>query len=340
MKLAWIIAGSLALPASSQPEVGYHIGNSLTWDSLPEIQGEFALDQGLSLTTGHHINCNRSLDQIAANPTQTCVPPVPEFGYFEDALADIALDYFTVQPYWTATSTMATDEQVITDMEALLSTNPDSDNAIVYLYQAWGAEYFMISGDWFTPISDSDTTPSTPADEYFIHLFNRIEAALPDREVRIIPVGRVINEIQQQIEADQMPGVTELSEFYRDDIHMSHTIGRFTAAITTAAVLLDRPPYGMHNTWFQFHTDGGYDVATYVAIEDAVWEIISNDPRTGVKPCLGDTNRDGMISPTDFTAWLAAYAAQRTVADQNRDGMVSPTDFTAWLAAYSAGCPE
>lgn len=58
-------------------------------------------------------------------------------------------------------------------------------------------------------------------------------------------------------------------------------------------------------------------------------------------PCLPDTNRDGELDPTDFTAWIDAYnVGDLLSADQNRDGIASPTDFTAWIANYNAGCPQ
>ena len=58
-----------------------------------------------------------------------------------------------------------------------------------------------------------------------------------------------------------------------------------------------------------------------------------------VHPCPADTNVDGMVSPTDFTAWVAAFNAGDTdIADQNGDGSITPTDFTAWINNYNTGC--
>ena len=59
--------------------------------------------------------------------------------------------------------------------------------------------------------------------------------------------------------------------------------------------------------------------------------------------CSADVNGDGLVTPADFTAWLAFFGdpglpgSER--ADVNGDGLISPADFTAWLAAFSAPCP-
>ncbi len=55
-------------------------------------------------------------------------------------------------------------------------------------------------------------------------------------------------------------------------------------------------------------------------------------------PCLADTNHDGVLSPTDFTAWVGAFNNQLPECDQNNDGSCTPTDFTAWVGNYNAGC--
>lgn len=54
--------------------------------------------------------------------------------------------------------------------------------------------------------------------------------------------------------------------------------------------------------------------------------------------CTADTNGDGMLSPADFSAWVAAYNAAAPACDQNADGVCTPADFSAWVANYNAGC--
>ena len=55
--------------------------------------------------------------------------------------------------------------------------------------------------------------------------------------------------------------------------------------------------------------------------------------------CIADTNGDGILSPADFSAWVAAFNTMAPACDQNADGVCSPADFSAWVANYNAGCP-
>ncbi|MCA9273706.1 MAG: hypothetical protein KDA31_11760 [Phycisphaerales bacterium] len=54
--------------------------------------------------------------------------------------------------------------------------------------------------------------------------------------------------------------------------------------------------------------------------------------------CLADTNSDGVVSPADFSAWVAAFNTMAPECDQNGDGSCTPADFSAWVANYNAGC--
>lgn len=54
--------------------------------------------------------------------------------------------------------------------------------------------------------------------------------------------------------------------------------------------------------------------------------------------CIADVNGDGLLTPTDFTAWVSAFNAGADACDQNADGTCSPTDFTSWITNYNIGC--
>ena len=59
---------------------------------------------------------------------------------------------------------------------------------------------------------------------------------------------------------------------------------------------------------------------------------------TACSACLPDTNNDGILSPADFSAWVAAFNSSAPACDQNSDSSCTPADFSAWVANYNAGC--
>ncbi|MEO1534753.1 MAG: GC-type dockerin domain-anchored protein [Planctomycetota bacterium] len=55
--------------------------------------------------------------------------------------------------------------------------------------------------------------------------------------------------------------------------------------------------------------------------------------------CPADVNGDGLVSPSDFNAWVIAFNNQLPECDQNGDGLCNPGDFNAWVLNFNAGCP-
>lgn len=91
------------------------------------------------------------------------------------------------------------------------------------------------------------------------------------------------------------------------------------------------------------HTAGEYLLAVSACDDDnspsctTVFDVVVVDEVD--PPCVADTNGDGVLSPTDFSAWVAAFNSMTASCDQNGDGTCTPTDFSAWIANYNAGCP-
>ena len=54
--------------------------------------------------------------------------------------------------------------------------------------------------------------------------------------------------------------------------------------------------------------------------------------------CPADVNGDGLLTPTDFNAWILAYNQRDLLADQNFDGVVTPSDFASWILNWNSGC--
>ena len=83
-------------------------------------------------------------------------------------------------------------------------------------------------------------------------------------------------------------------------------------------------------------------------IVDALFPGVSPFPRveytdTEVRVtvfCLADVNRDGLVAPNDFSAWVNAFNNEDPLADQNGDGQVNPNDFNAWVLNFQDGCRD
>ena len=80
------------------------------------------------------------------------------------------------------------------------------------------------------------------------------------------------------------------------------------------------------------------DVGHTAALTDAIANALDGWEDCATPPCLADVNNDGMLTPTDFTAWINAFNNNLPECDQNNDGTCSPTDFTAWINNFNAGC--
>ncbi|MEL7485368.1 MAG: lamin tail domain-containing protein, partial [Planctomycetota bacterium] len=61
---------------------------------------------------------------------------------------------------------------------------------------------------------------------------------------------------------------------------------------------------------------------------------ISSDP---VLPLCADQNRDGLVNPGDFNAWVLNFNGGDLIADTNQDGELTPADFNTWVLAFNQG---
>lgn len=55
--------------------------------------------------------------------------------------------------------------------------------------------------------------------------------------------------------------------------------------------------------------------------------------------CAPDINGDGLLSSSDFVAWISAFHLGAPECDQNADGHCDAADFSAWIMNYNMGCP-
>jgi len=85
--------------------------------------------------------------------------------------------------------------------------------------------------------------------------------------------------------------------------------------------------------------DGNYTVVVSNGCGNTTSSVATLTVTPASNDCVADANGDGILSPADFTAWVAAFNAQSAACDQNGDTLCTPADFTAWVANFNAGCP-
>lgn len=155
----------------------------------------------------------------------------------------------------------------------ILEGNP---NATLYIYQTWPE---LIVDDWFGQIESERT--------YWEQIADAAGAAHPDAaNPLIVPAGPALAELRRRIEAGQVPGITEVrGSIFVDDIHMS-LLGNYFIAMVQYATLYKRCPSNMkidftgpfgEPNWLQV------DPEVRAVFEDVAWEIVSADPRSGVR---------------------------------------------------------
>ena len=86
--------------------------------------------------------------------------------------------------------------------------------------------------------------------------------------------------------------------------------------------------------------NNGVDDATDIAngtSDDVNADGIPDECPGQTNRLCADVNNDGVVTPADFSAWVAAFNTQSYRADQNFDGVVTPADFSAWVANFNLG---
>ncbi len=59
-------------------------------------------------------------------------------------------------------------------------------------------------------------------------------------------------------------------------------------------------------------------------------------PGSGGRLCA-DQNGDGLVTPSDFNAWIINFNNGDPRADTNGDGLITPADFNGWIIAFNQG---
>lgn len=187
------------LKLEREPRI-YLIGNSLTWDTRPMLLDGFVR---------WHIDCGKSLCQIAQRPQTPCVD---SSHIWPEALPRMQYDWLCVQPHYG--TSLKQDVQQIAEW---LELQPE---AKLLVHTGWPF-HEQQQAEW----NEDSTVRMTHNEAYFDRLLADLRTRFPDRQIVCSDAHRFIERIRQDIEADRAP-LGQLAELYRDKIHLT-SAGRY-----------------------------------------------------------------------------------------------------------------
>jgi hypothetical protein len=323
----------------------YHIGNSLMLDGLGNSTGSvqngvFGLEQmgrnyGYSYSLGLHIDTSRQMHVIWEDPAGVDFSRTP-YGRWDNALANYHWDHVLFEPYLGEDNTLGLDKEMIGNFIDYTRSNPQNQDTIFYVYQVWprqswsaGVGSYYNYWTYYEPSQVNDEMLTRPMRPQYDFLMDWAQDTYAPQGilVRTVPNGEVWNEVILAIDAGEIPGLSNPSELYRDDLHGSGTIGRYLAAATNFATMFQTNPMGMVPPIGQFGM--AYPQSVYDKLNEIIWEVVSSNPHTG----LADFNDDGYVSQADLTLWRNSYGVN-AAADADGDGDSDGRDFLVLQRAF------
>lgn len=191
-----------ALRAGQAAVSYYMIGNSLTWDTVP---------QRLDGDVQWHVDCGVSLPHIFAKPDQPCVK---ESTVWPQALRDKQYDIVSVQPHYG--STLDQDVETISNWMML------QPHAVFVVHSGWA--FHAQRANEFASLATPGQMAHSPT--YLRALVVELRRLHPDREIRQTLAQNLLALIADDIDAGRTP-IKEVAELYRDPIHMTHNHGKY-----------------------------------------------------------------------------------------------------------------
>lgn len=278
----------LAIPNIAFSEALYSIGNSLTVDGLTGLTATTDIN-GYSLHVGTHIRAGAPLNYIRAYPSDITPGYGTPYGTWDHALSNFGFDHVLIQPYLGAgfgtQDTLGSDISNIKYWIDLAKSSGLADTTAFYIYEAWPQQSDFAGNYqsyWNQPLSADSNLPTIFAREYFDSAHLALANHYGDStDIGVIPIGNVISRMDKDIKAGLFPEISDVSQLYRDDIHLGD-VGRFVATATIYSVLLKTSPENINIPNWPFTSGQGPLALTprlASHIESVVWEVVSHDTR-------------------------------------------------------------
>jgi len=109
---------------------------------------------------------------------------------------------------------------------------------------------------------------------------NRVTGAPP---VYVIPGNRMMARFYDDVEANLVPTITHVNQIFTDGVH-TNNIGAYMITMIHYACIFGQSPVGLSNN---LHPDVTIDAALAGYIQNMVWDVVTNYPRSGIVENLG-----------------------------------------------------
>lgn len=198
----YFVSGTDFLKAENQPKSFYLIGNSLTWDTVPSL---------LEGDVQWHVDCGKSLPYIFAHPEKPCVK---NSTLWPVALKEKQYDLISVQSHYG--STLKEDADVISKWVEM------QPKATFIIHTGWARSKTRAE-----EYANQDVTGKMQhSPEYINALLAELKKRYPDRQFKQTYAINLLEQVESDIKNQKAP-LNQISDLYRDAIHMKTDSGRY-----------------------------------------------------------------------------------------------------------------
>jgi hypothetical protein len=289
--LLWSLA-ALCPMSMAHAFTAYLSGNSVTDEvKYPALAG-LATSRGRTLTLARHSIPGSSIKFRWQNPNSgfTTNP----YGSFPNAAVNFDWDALVLQPF----DSLLPDDTSFGGLHiAALDGRPANSDTPVFIYARYPKKRALsFTEQWNVTYRAGDFT-TVDGRDYFEQLRAVWASNHPGHPVRIIPVGHVFHELDVRMRAGLIPGYDSIYDLYTwsvnpgDNVHVEDT-GSYVVACTFFAVLLGESPLGLPHAEY-----AGVTPEFAAAVQDAVWDVVTTTPHTGVSAEPGPVEISTLLLP-------------------------------------------
>jgi hypothetical protein len=273
-----VLIGAAVPPAFGQetkkPFRVYFVGNSVTDTINYRALAELAKSRGHNHVWGRHMIPGAPLQWIWQHPKDGFQEP--PFGHYPTALANYEWDVLSLQPFDRHMD--GKDGDLVMAKNFIDLALPKSPDLQVYVYARWprqGKDDFdtawlkKYTGGW-------DNTNETK--DYFERLTLELRKAYPKlkKPILMVPVGHVMYELNQQMEAGEVAGYKHIKEVFADGIHLNN-VGSYIVGCTFFATLYKENPKGLSGEPYKVT-----DPKLAEIIQETVSKVVNTNELAGV----------------------------------------------------------